>query len=273
MTRRDRTLWEHLSARRLTIDGTDFALALHERDVLTVYLPIAHALSSRLAKRAGKRLLVGIAGPPGAGKTATAVSLSALLEEMGEAALVVPLDGFHYPNAYLDTHEGIGHDGKMHRLRTLKGWHTTFDGERAREALRLLRKGKSLRLPVYSRTLHDPVEAALPVGPEHRILLVEGNYLFLDAGPWRHIRELFDVRIFVAAPFEVLCAQVAERHMRGGRSKEEAWRKIAEVDRPNMEAVLPTQGYADITISGARGELRMTMAGRGGPTSARQPAY
>lgn len=261
MTRSPEERWERLSRQRLTIDGTDFAVTVHRNDALAVYIPLAEKLYGA-AQAIHGRCLVGIAGPPGAGKTVTAVILAGLLEEMGEHPLVVPLDGFHYPNSYLDSHEGIGHDGKSHRLRDIKGWHTTFHADRVLVMLRRVREGESVRLPLYSRTLHDPVEDALPLRPDDHVVLVEGNYLYLDAEPWRRIRDLFDVRIFVTAPLDALERQVMERHVRGGRTEEEARMKIARVDRPNMEAVLPTMAHAHLIIDGVRGELRCAVPAR-----------
>ena len=61
---------------------------------------IAHLAALLFRKAAGgKRLIVAIAGPPGAGKSTFAEALLPLLPE-GSAA-VVPMDGFHYDNAVL----------------------------------------------------------------------------------------------------------------------------------------------------------------------------
>jgi pantothenate kinase len=53
---------------------------------------------------ATERFLLGIAGPPGAGKSTLAAALSeALAERRGDGcAVVAPLDGFHLPNRELD---------------------------------------------------------------------------------------------------------------------------------------------------------------------------
>jgi len=248
---------DRLLARHLVIDGTDHALEIRPEDADAVYLPLARRIAMLVENVAGQRLMIGIAGPPGAGKTVTAAILAAALEEIGARPAIIPLDGFHYPNAYLRAHDGPDHAGTLRPLASLKGWHVTFDAPRALDMLRRVRAGEDVRLPVYSRALHDPVEGALALGREHRIALVEGNYLFLDVDPWSEIRALFDVRIFVTAQADVLVAQIAERHLRGGKTREAALRWIERVDRPNMDAVLPTERFAHAVISGCRGSLVM----------------
>jgi len=62
--------------------------------------------------RPGVRTLVGIAGPPAAGKSTLANALAATFQaDLGpEAAVVVPMDGFHLSNAELER-LGLAADG------------------------------------------------------------------------------------------------------------------------------------------------------------------
>ena len=273
--RDDAALYALLAARTLTIDGTEYAVHVDEHSVRNVYAPLARLAWDRCGSLIGgtdsaRRLMVGIAGPPGAGKTATAAILSATLEELacGARPVVVPLDGFHYPNTYLDAHTGPDHDGRLRSLRALKGWHVTFDAGRARELLRRVRAGDVLRLPAYSRALHDPVEDSLSVDPGCNVVLVEGNYLFLDEEPWCRVRELFDLRIFITAPVDVLCRNVTERHVRGGKPPDQARTHVATVDLPNIRAVLPTERHADVVVRSERGSLCLDDASVGSASPA-----
>jgi putative kinase len=247
----------------LTLDGTDFTLTVSPHDCANVYLPLALALIDQSENRNVGPLMVGIAGPPGSGKSATSAILSALINDCisdrpDDRALVIPLDGFHYPNAWLDSHTGEDHWGNDVALRTVKGWHTTFDSYRALSLLNRARSGEVVRFPVYSRDIHEPVDDALEVRHTHDIIIVEGNYLYMDTTPWDRIREVFDVRVFVTVEFAVLERQITERHMRGRSSAEEAEDRIRRVDRPNMEAVLPTVKHAHYVIAGERGGLTLS---------------
>src|SRR5690606_11329337 len=77
---------------------------------------IAH-IAAAIFKRAGKerRLVVAIAGPPGAGKSTLSAALHGLLPE--GSAEVVAMDGFHFDDAILD----------RRGLRARKGAPETFD--------------------------------------------------------------------------------------------------------------------------------------------------
>lgn len=46
--------------------------------------------------------------------------------------------------------------------------------------------------PVYDRALGESVNCAVPVAPQTRLVVTEGNYLLLDDGPWAGVRPLLD---------------------------------------------------------------------------------
>lgn len=251
---------EALTSRRLSLDGTSFSLSIDPHDAEYVYLPLARRIAHDATRLASRRYLCGLAGPPGAGKSASATILAAAIDAVAPElhATVIPLDGFHYSNRYLEsTDDDIPHRGRVN-LRTIKGHWATFDATRLLRELRLVAEGVSIRLPTYSRELHEPVEDSLSITSECRVAIVEGNYLYLDREPWASIRDLFDERLFIVAPRSVLESQLTERHMRGGRTKDEAIRQIQAVDIPNMEEVFATAHHANTVIRGARGELTLT---------------
>lgn len=50
----------------------------------------------------GRRVLIGIAGVPGSGKSTIAAAAAARLVARGVASVALPMDGFHYSRAQLD---------------------------------------------------------------------------------------------------------------------------------------------------------------------------
>src|ERR1700752_2597707 len=62
-------------------------------------LPAAALARAEALAQAGRRSLLGLVGPPGAGKSAVAL---ALLQALGDRAQVVPMDGFHLAQAELE---------------------------------------------------------------------------------------------------------------------------------------------------------------------------
>ncbi|MCX7825330.1 MAG: nucleoside/nucleotide kinase family protein [Verrucomicrobiae bacterium] len=176
--------------------------------------------------------MIGIAGPPGAGKSTLAQALKAVL---GREAVVVPMDGFHFPNARLDA---LG-------LRARKGAPETFDRLAFELAVAELRATqKPVSLPLYSRELHEPVADALTVPLATSFVIVEGNYLFL----WPEVRNALDLKIYLDCDPALARASVIARHQQGGASEEEAVRKFETNDRLNSETVHATRGAAEIMI-------------------------
>ncbi|MCP4616622.1 MAG: nucleoside triphosphate hydrolase, partial [Bradyrhizobium sp.] len=168
------------------------------------------------AADAGGRFLVGIAGVPGSGKSTLAARWAEFgRREFGANVMVLPMDGFHYRNDYLDAHE-VECAGVLRPLRERKGSPESFDVSALMEAMRRLKAGERLCWPTYDRVIHDPVSGkdALPAAG---VFFIEGNYLLLDEPIWRGIAALLDVRVFLDVDIELALGAVGERHMRGGK--------------------------------------------------------
>lgn len=188
------------------------------------------------------RFLLGIAGPPGAGKSTLAGALAGAVEEQrGDGvALVAPLDGFHLSNETLDR---LG-------LRSVKGAPQTFDAAAFVEALRRVREEPAATVlwPDFDRVAEATVPEAIPIGPEARLVITEGNYLLLDQPPWREVRLLLDAVWYVDAPRDVLRRRLIERQVAGGRPQQDAVRHVDESDLSNAELVARTRRLADRVI-------------------------
>jgi pantothenate kinase len=77
---------------------------LDRQEVMDFYQPLARCVLER--RQPGQREIVAVAGPPGSGKSAFAAVLTAVLDALAgeKLAALVGLDGWHFPNAYLDSH-------------------------------------------------------------------------------------------------------------------------------------------------------------------------
>ena len=131
----------------------------------------------RIAERAtaaparGLRRMVALAGPPAAGKSTMAGRLAAALPD----AVALPMDGYHLDNRLL-TAKG---------LLPRKGAPETFDAGGFVHAIARLSMGETVVWPDFDRTRDISIAGALQIGPEVRTVVVEGNWLLLDADPWR----------------------------------------------------------------------------------------
>jgi pantothenate kinase len=200
---------------------------------------IAH-LAATLFRKAStrKRLMVAIAGPPGAGKSAFAEALLPLLPE-GSAA-VVPMDGFHYDNAVLDARG----------LRRRKGAPETFDFEGFRHVLERLRTADSdVAVPLFDRMADVSRGSAAVISADARFVLVEGNYLLLDESPWYGLSPLFDVSVWLHVPPGELEERLVQRSLDCGETADAARRRVISNDMPNAERVIASRRQADVTIS------------------------
>ncbi|WP_198036863.1 nucleoside/nucleotide kinase family protein [Nocardia sp. BMG51109] len=214
---------------------------------------LAARVRDRAANRDG-RYVLGIAGPPGAGKSTLAAALrDTVNEQAGKAvAEVAPMDGFHLTNAELRV------AGALAR----KGEPDTFDVAGYLDGLRTLREtppGQRVSLPSYDRLRHEPVPGGV-VFDRQRIAITEGNFLlFDDVGPagWSSVREYLDEVWYVDAPADVLRKRLVRRHVHGGKSEQFARSKVADSDLLNAELVATTRERADLVLRAAGRRYRV----------------
>ena len=194
------------------------------------------ALVRRALGRPG-RALIGIAGPPGAGKSTLA---GRLVTAVGPAAAWVPMDGFHLADAALDR---LG-------LRARKGAPETFDGWGYLALLRRLavETGHPVWAPDFERTLEQPVAGRIPVDPEVRLVVTEGNYLLLDRPPWPQVRAALSEVWYVEADVGVRLERLLARHVEFGKTPAEARAWVAAVDEPNTRLVERGRDAADLVV-------------------------
>ncbi|GMU22946.1 MAG: nucleoside/nucleotide kinase family protein [Phycisphaerae bacterium] len=234
----------------LDVAGYVTPVDLRAEQVRCVLLPLlAHVRERREANPAG-RLMVGLAGVPGGGKSTFAALLAWVARRVWPAGglVVLGMDGWHWPNAVLDRRTIVDLQGRRVPLRRRKGGPESFDVDALANALQRLKAGEDLRLPVYDRRLHDPRPEALCVGSEAGVVLVEGNYLLSPQPPWVRLLALWDLRLFLECDLDRAATQIMGRHMKGGSSEQEARDKYESNDRLNMVAVAATEPQAELTV-------------------------
>jgi len=192
--------------------------------------------AAALAEGPGRAVL-GIVGPPGAGKSTLA---SRLVDALGPAAAWVPMDGFHLADAALDR---LG-------LRSAKGAPATFDGWGYLALLRRLtaETGHPVYAPDFERTLEQPIAGSIAIGPPVRLVVTEGNYLLLDAEPWPLVRRALTEVWYVEVEEAVRLERLVARHVAYGKEPAAAREWVAAVDEPNARLVAAGRVGADLVV-------------------------
>jgi pantothenate kinase len=195
------------------------------------------ARAQRLASR-GRRTLLGVCGPPGVGKSTLAQGIAHVL---GDSVRVVGLDGFHLAQS------------QLHRLGRVqrKGAIDTFDAAGFVALVRRLAEanGETVYAPDFRREVDDPIAGAVAIESATQLVVVEGNYLLVQDGPWRELRSLLHEVWYCQRDEQVRLAGLVDRHRRFGKSAEAARRFVYGSDQRNAELVATTRHHADLVVS------------------------
>lgn len=187
-----------------------------------------------------ERHITAVAGPPGAGKSTIADALADKLNaaEPGSAA-VFPMDGYHFDDAILIARG----------WRARKGAPHTFDvGGFARMLERLRENSEDeIAVPVFDRSIEIARNAARFIPSAVRHLIVEGNYLLLNAPGWNELAQYFDTTVFLDVPMEDILRRLEDRWV--DLAGEELRVKMEENDLPNAELVVTQSRLANFTIA------------------------
>jgi pantothenate kinase len=205
-----------------------------------------NALPTEVLQRAqaliasGKRRILGIAAAPGAGKSTLA---EALLQALGPQAQIVPMDGFHLANSEL---QRLGRQNR-------KGAPDTFDAAGYVNLLRRIQAqpaGETIYAPAYRRELEEGIAGAIAIEASTPLIITEGNYLLLQDGAWSQVRALLDEAWYLEIDSQLRQQRLLERHMRFGRSREDALAWIAGTDEPNAQRIALSRPQADWLVIG-----------------------
>jgi len=183
---------------------------------------------------AGRRVVLGVAGPPGAGKSTVA---AAVAQALGPAAAVlVPMDGFHLAGAALQQL------GRAER----KGAPDTFDRAGFVALLARLREvsGEVVWAPEFRREIEEPVAGAIAVDPAVPLVVTEGNYLLL----WPEVRLLLDECWWAAVPEPVRRERLTDRHAAYGKDVAAARAWAEGPDEANARLVASGRELADLVV-------------------------
>jgi pantothenate kinase len=187
----------------------------------------------------GSRRVLGVAGAPGAGKSTVAELLGAAL---GEACVVVPMDGFHLAQERLDAL------GRADR----KGAPDTFDAAGFVALLRRIREqgpgDAVVYAPRFHREIEEPVAGAIAVAPDVPLVVVEGNYLLVADGEWAGVRPLLDECWYVQPDDEARRARLIARHEAFGKPPALARQFALVSDERNAEVVAASRARADLVL-------------------------
>ncbi len=225
---------------QLTVNGFPIDAVYSKTFINHQLQPLIHQLKA-MAESKQRRIIVFLAAPPAMGKS----TLALFLEKLEPMIQAVSLDGFHYPQEYLNTHT-IFRNHQSILLKEIKGSPETYDLAAFKRCLKQLQTGDSL-FPIYDRNVHDVVKDQLKI--ERPIVVIEGNWLLLDEDGWCDLKAYADLTVFLSGEMSCLKQRLIERKMRGGLDEKAAHAFYEQSDRFNVERVLAHRLKADVELT------------------------
>ena len=181
-----------------------------------------------------RRILIGIAGGSGSGKTLVARTI---IRELGSDRVVVIDQDSYYKDL----------DDIPMRDRDSRNFDhpDAFDGELLKRNVRDLLDGRPIEQPIYDYGQHRRLAETRTIG-DHVVIVLEGILIFQDP----EMRSLMDIKLFVDADPDVRFIRRLKRDLvERGRSVDSIIRQYEESVRPmHLQFVEPTKRYADLII-------------------------
>lgn len=230
----------------LTIDALQLPVQFSKDSVENIFIPLLHRLTA-LQKEKGRRIIVFLGAPIGSGKSVTFAYLEKLSREIEgvEPIQALGLDGFHFSNEYLLSHD-MEVDGQMQKMRTVKGWVETFDVEKLHSKLTAIRAGENVWCPGYDRVLHDPVDDRIHI--DANIIMVEGLWMLYGKDRWADIQALADYRIALMSHVSNLRQRAVARKIRNGMTPEAALEFFNRSDLAATARIITNMGPAELYL-------------------------
>ena len=179
-------------------------------------------------------LIIGIAGGTGCGKTTI---VNQIINQIpNEAVGVISQDSYYKDLSHLSFEE---------RKKINFDHPKSIDFTLLADHLHLLKKGESIKQPVYSFKESNRTNKTVLTRPT-KVLIVEGILIFTNP----EIRTIFDIKIFVHADPDVRLIRRLKRDVNErGWSLNQTISQYQDTLKPMHEQFIePTREYADIVI-------------------------
>lgn len=190
-------------------------------------------------------IVIGIAGGTGSGKTT--ITRKIMQKFSGDVSVI-------YHDNYYKPHHNMSYN---ERTKLNYDHPDAFETELMISDLKKLRRGETIKCPVYDYTIHDRTDRTLTIHPA-KVIVVEGILIFTDP----ELCELMDIRIFVDTDADVRILRRIVRDVRDrGRSLESVVNQYLATVKPMHEQfVEPSKRRADIIIpEGGHNQVALDM--------------
>ncbi len=181
-----------------------------------------------------KRILIGIAGGSGSGKTLIAKNL---FRDLGtDRVIIIQQDAYYKDLSHLSFEE---------RVKQNFDHPDAIDSELLLQQLNGLLAGETIQQPIYDFTIHSRKKTTETIGG-HDIIILEG-ILILD-NP--ELRNLMDIKVYVDTDADIrLIRRLIRDTKERNRSMESVIKQYKESVRPmHLQFVEPSKRYADVII-------------------------
>lgn len=189
-------------------------------------------------------IIIGIAGGTGSGKS---TFTNRVKNKFGEYVTVL------YHDNYYRAHDDIPFE---ERKKINYDHPDAFETELLLEHLMELKKGRSVKCPVYDYSLHNRSKEFVTVNPSS-IIILEGILVLADT----RIRDLIDIKVFVDADAdERILRRVLRDVKERGRDIENIIDQYLTTVKPmHYLYIEPTKMYADIVINSGMNDVALDL--------------
>ncbi|MCK5440227.1 MAG: uridine kinase [Gemmatimonadetes bacterium] len=199
------------------------------------------------------RLVIGIAGGTGSGKTTVATNIMQRLDL--DSVTILEQDAYYYDLTDL---------APAQRERCNFDHPDSIEVRLFVEHIRALKAGQEIERPVYDFTVHARTTDTVPTIPRD-VVIVEGILLF----HFPEARAQLDIKIFVDTPSDIrLLRRITRDIHERGRTLESVTQQYLETVRPmheefvepskrHADVIIPEGGYNDIAIDMIASRIRL----------------
>jgi uridine kinase len=179
-------------------------------------------------------LIIGIAGGSGSGKSTVVKKIIAKLPK--NAVSIIPQDAYYKDNGHLSAKE---------RAKINFDHPSSIEFSLLIKHLDLLKKGKSIDMPIYSYLTCARAKETIPIAPR-KVVIVEGILILCNP----RMRDRMDIKVFVDADGDDRLIRIIHRDIEErGRSFSDVLHHYERYVKPmHLQFIEPTKRYADIIV-------------------------